>query len=440
MTSAPASTGDRHGPGARSPIIAVGELFVLFGASGVLLAFAAVCVATGCAGRASAPGISRPNDRPAQPSTTPPEPRSREPDYRGFHVELPRLLSPELAEIYERWAHAADPRSMFLFREQAPPIGYRGIPTRQAKTFPSRAFSVIRGFRFGSDQTYPREHRFDRFVPGCGGGVLAKNGTLCPSVEYPGVTLSPAQAEELLSIINTPKGAPLAIMNGYHLVYGFVVYDGSDMPVAQALVTEHIDKLYTQPRLSDPFMGELGHGRETRLKALLGAVGFAVESTEEQDALVRRQAQLDGDLGRARYLPTSSGVDGARSMNDLSTAERARLCAWHQQVWALGLPRSGLETNGIRCEDGWAGTGLDWKACQEQLPACPANVGEVEACMRRQRFDPCLQRDVRNRCKALRGCFWGFVTTARLRDGPWTSPHTFENSRRSSKRRNRWRS
>jgi hypothetical protein len=329
-----------------------------------------------------------------------------EPNYRGFPVTLPPLLSPELARFYDRAAHDNDPRNMFLLRDQMAPRGFRGISARRVTRFPGASFGEVRSYVFDGDQLYPHPHRLNRFTPGCDHGLVAKNGTVCPSAIYPGAVLEAAHVRELLAVISATE-PPVPRAGGWPMTYGFLFFDGERRPVAQVLVAQDAGKITTLPpyRAHDGLV--LGEFRAARLLTLLTQLGLREDVTPDLERLTERQRVLDGNFHAARWLPADSGVAGSKSMDQTSPNERKLLCAWQQQVWAQGLPPASLE-GGIECESqGWSVKGLDWAQCQQQFPNCTASVGEVEACMRRQRFDPCLSSEGSRACRKHRDCFWG---------------------------------
>src|SRR6185503_519350 len=100
-------------------------------------------------------------------------------------VPLPPLLAPELADIYSGYARESDPRQWFFSQPQQPPLGFVGL-RRQSGTFPGGKYAKIRAYRYGGDGSYPSPSRLDPYTPGCGSGMVASDGTLCPSVQYPG--------------------------------------------------------------------------------------------------------------------------------------------------------------------------------------------------------------------------------------------------------------
>jgi len=331
-------------------------------------------------------------------------------------VPLPALVAPELADVYADYAREVDPRSWFFAQPQRAPSGFVGLRAHATK-FPGGKYAKVRAYRYGGDALYPLSPRLDPYTPGCGVGIVASDGTLCPSVQYPGWDVTAERAEQLFAILNTKNDVPRVVMNGYHFDRGFVVYDANDVPVAQVLINAHVDKLRMTPSLGKPAnaVDYLSRARSQELRALLQQLGLG-EQDPQRSQLLLRQAEADGELHPARYIPFSSGVDGVVPLADTTAPQRSALCAWQQQAWARGAPRSGPDTSGIECEDGWRVTGANYAQCVAEFPSCDATVAEVEACMREQRFFPCLEEAEQQRCRALRSCFWG------IRALPQTSP------------------
>lgn len=173
-----------------------------------LLAISIALLGASCAGESPKPKLDpRPFD-PRPIAAPPPAPASvaraidveRPPDsYRGFPVSLPPLLSPELGPYYERLAAKLDPQSWYLWLEQTPPRGFRGL--RKQGAFPGGPYAVIRAYESGLAGLYPGPPLFAWPERRCV-GALASDGTLCPSTVAPGTTLSATQARELIAIVN----------------------------------------------------------------------------------------------------------------------------------------------------------------------------------------------------------------------------------------------
>lgn len=384
-------------PSARSPIqLWVGGLLVVWG----------------CA--AGAPeGPSRPKPpaaRPAPPVAASPRAPVAPPEVQTWSalVPLPALLSPKVADVYADWAVHADPRHWYVSREQLPPVGFHALRQRTS-TFPGVKHASVWAFRYGGDQLYPNPGVLAGRVPGCGGGIVASDGTFCPSVEYPGRRLSEAQVESLFDIVNTKNDVPRAIMNGFHFDQGFVVLSAAGAPVAELLVDDAATKLYARPRVSTTPIDTLMPARRQRLAELLAEVGLRTRQDEATQEQLERQVGIDQELHPARYVPFASGVDPTLNLGATTGQQQARLCLWQQLVWLRGQPRSGTEGSAIECEDGLKLYMGGYDACLAQFPTCERAVGEVEACMRSQRFDPCFSKPAHRRCRELTACFWGFA-------------------------------
>ena len=339
------------------------------------------------------------------PASAPPTP----PESWSAMLGLPALVSARVATAYAQSASLLDPRQLFFGREQTPPSGFRPLP-RWAKAFPGGKHAKVLAFHFANDRLYPGPATLDGTQRGCGGSLVARDGTFCPSVQYPGRALTDMQAEALFQVVNGKDDREVVVMNGYNFDQGFVVLDARDVPVAQVLVDADGMKILTTPRVSPHAVDDLAPPRRQQLRDLLREVGLWRAPDPVLTAELHRQAALDGALHDARFLPFSSGIDRSTRLDSVSTRERASLCGWQQQVWLRGAPRSGADGGSIECPDGWKLGGLGYDSCIALFPACDRAVGDVEDCMRAQRFDSCHDQPAHLHCRELRACFWGLDT------------------------------
>jgi hypothetical protein len=219
--------------------------------------------------------------------------------------------------------------------------------------------------------------------------------------------LSPEQATDLVEIVNAPNDVPRVVSNGYNFKYGFVLFDAQDVPVAEVDVDIDVFKLITTPPTRQDGVDTMSPPRRDRIKALLAEVGLYHHNADPTlDQAFFEQQKIDGwDLHSLRWVPATTGVDAQTLLANASPRERALLCAWQAQVWRSGLPPH--HGGKIACDGGIAAAGLTFAECQARVPACPARVGQIEDCMRRQRCDPCLAQEASRSCRALWHCFWG---------------------------------
>jgi len=261
--------------------------------------------------------------------------------------------------------------------------------------------------RYARDRAYPNGPLLDGDVPGCGAGLLDARGAYCPSVSYPGVTLSEAQIAELLAIANSPNRVPSVVMSGYDFNQGFVFFDDQARPIAQLLVNNHADKVLMTPRPSDDRVDTLEASRRGRLRALLLELGLMSEEDAGLEELWQKQREADGwQHFPLRYLPSKSGVPPEVMLDQVSQEQKRQLCHWFAYVWTSGAPHAG---SGIECPDGYTALGQDLRQCISTFPGCHVSTGEVEDCMRRQRADSCYEKPENAHCLAQRECLWGIV-------------------------------
>lgn len=362
---------------------------------------------------AAAPAPTR-APAPAPPVVPQPEPL---PDpvvphpeaYRGFPVSLPALVSPELGPYFERLAIKHDPKNWYVWREQTAPRGFREL--RKAGKFPGGAFATVRAYEFGYDRSYPRPSVVDRNQEDCGVHALASNGTLCPSVIAPGVTLTESQATELFAIVNEVKPGSIAMVHNFNFGLGFVVFDAEDQPVAEISVDRAAVKIWSEPQQSLGRADILGPPRSERMQKLLAALGFPVPTPSLEQQL-DRQRKLDGTRHQARYLPVASGVPTELRLDQTNDEQRDHLCTWKELLFRQGSPyRDESSGTGFICPDGVDTAATLPDACRSDFPRCSATVGEVEACLRHMRFDGCFKQAGSETCAKLRSCFWGMDFT-----------------------------
>lgn len=105
---------------------------------------------------------------------------------------------------------------------EVPPPGWQPIPEKRPKGFPGVEFAEVRGFAM-------ELHVVGRPVCNL---PLDEDGTLCETVEAPGVVLSAAQVEKLLALLQQPAtfGGGAKCYEPHH---AFVFYDKAGTPVAE---------------------------------------------------------------------------------------------------------------------------------------------------------------------------------------------------------------
>jgi hypothetical protein len=362
------------------------------------------------AARNAAPAPTAPS---AVPATAPPPPPALS---HGFPIALGPPI-PELASYFAQKPEVFDWQSLYLFHPQAPLERFRGFDAPLKGPFPGRKFARVFFHRFGADRSTDDLGVLDGSVAGCHETLIAADGRYCPSVSYPPIELSPAQIAELLAITNQRDKRQMVRMCGYRKDRGFVFVDDSGTPVAEIAIGLDCGHATTRPTDERLQHGHWDSPRWGRLYRLLAEFEPPSDSSDEFLELLGKQRIRDEHAipeGRfvyaylARHLPAYSSVDPRVREIDLSDEQRAIACAWQQLVWLSGSPRTNGGGSSIECDDGWKATTLDFVGCQREFPRCEAPIGEVEACMRHQRFDPCFNEPAARHCVALRSCLWGF--------------------------------
>jgi hypothetical protein len=150
-----------------------------------------------------------------------------------------------------------------------PPPGFSPIPERRKGAFPGVAFAEVRAFAFDLEVS-------ER--PMCG-APLDADGSLCSTVERPGVVLSAEQSRLLVDLLKKPAtyGPGSKCFLPHH---GFVFYDAAGVPVADVSLCFMCNMVAGRPALlaagkhaegTRAGLGEEGNGR---LRALCKELGL----------------------------------------------------------------------------------------------------------------------------------------------------------------------
>jgi hypothetical protein len=149
----------------------------------------------------------------------------------------------------------------------------RAAPLGPLPAFPGVTFAEVRAYAF------------NRKGPTCNGpldsgaqdGADNKAGGRCPSLEEPGVHLTPDKVKELLAIANDRKTYEHSITRCFDPHHGFVFYDGSGKPVASLSLCFLCSQMQSDPplpaRQAEGGMG-LGQGGIGKLRALCESLGL----------------------------------------------------------------------------------------------------------------------------------------------------------------------
>ncbi len=293
-----------------------------------------------------------------------------------------------------------EPDCLYFGHEQTPPSKFQPLSRGPVTAFPSAAFTTVVAVAYHRDGL-----ELDTLVPGCEHKVLAPNGTFCPSVSFPGATLSPVQVERLLAAManRNDETAGLSLRCEFDPQLAFVFLNADRTPVAEVDVDIGCGRWSALPR-------------PRRLQSIMGS------SEKEVLALCR---ELDLPLAPVRANPGesrargpwprehSSGVDVAQTLNSTSPVERRRLCGWSALRFASMRGRP--PPYPITCRDGkpkyWISS---VRSCVNTFPVCDTPVGAVEECIRHLEGDTCFEsRETIVACAGLERCIWGVSWLAR---------------------------
>jgi hypothetical protein len=313
-----------------------------------------------------------------------------------------------------------DPLRLAVAQVQDAPVRSK-LPAKLGGRFPGVARFTVRGYayRYESDLLE---------VPGChsrsesyqdGDVPLAADGSLCPSVAWPGALLTDEQASRVVTLVrsldrNDERRPTRCAFDPHH---AFVFHDEQDAPVAMVLVCFKCNQWRAYP--AQPGLDfTLGDHERDILSAVcrelgLGGCGYDTSTTDRVDEERARwwghqTAQGDFDSGepyapgpRVPFLEVSSGVDPNKSVADAarSEADKRRLCAWYMR---RPIPHD------AGCRDGAAPERVGFAECLRSFPSCAAPVWRAEACVRAATDDPCRREPATVAAyDGVAECSWG---------------------------------
>jgi hypothetical protein len=237
-------------------------------------------------------------------------------------------------------------------------------------------------------------------------GVVASDGTLCPSTVYSGVFLTKEQARRAAAIVNGAlKGwsgdrtAPLCF-NPHHAV---VFFDDHDVPVAEVTVCFGCGDLRVQPGPTF-YVGmtdaEADFFAETCRALRVG--GCPPPGSSQMPATARSPAEVAIERGpRGRPADREPGIPWERPLAGMSRVERKVLRAWLDSVTRVWAP-----FQSFTCADGrrFVNSAHDPKGRDPQ--DCDATVGDFIDCIRRRVDSLCKPYDGPT-CAKVDPCRWG---------------------------------
>jgi len=210
-----------------------------------------------------------------------------------------------------------------------PHPGWGKLPDKLSGPFPGAPRFTVRGY------AYRYQGDLGLAVPGCaparksyqdGDGPLAEDGSLCPSVGWPGAVLTDAQATRLVTLVRgrDTTGERMPMRCAFDPHHAFVFFGESGAPVATLLVCFKCNQWRTHPAqpgldvtLSDKARDVLS---AVCREAGLGACGHDTPTLERIAAErsrwhAHKGSHNDFDLGdheaigpRERFLEAASGV------------------------------------------------------------------------------------------------------------------------------------
>ncbi|MEP7052277.1 MAG: hypothetical protein ABJB12_18065 [Pseudomonadota bacterium] len=387
----------------------------------VLWSVAALALIACSGGRPA--GLERAAQQPAARVSTP-EPRPALPVLPDVPFgELPPAADPRVESFFAEARRLSTPEQMMWGQTQVPPEHWHGLRAPLKRPFPGVPFTQVRAFTFGNDRApyfNYGQSLLDRKVPGCGGSAVAKNGTLCPSLNPPGVVLSNDQSQRLINILEDgqprPGRAPVVTMCLAQRSVQFVFYDGA-RPVAGMWMDTHCPYLGVHPAAAKLYPEQYMAHDHGALKALRCELALPGRTCKEPDpsleAAFAAQTKLDGwDVSHIRLRRIPIGVPLDLKLSELNAAQKERLCIGQAMENPI-QPGTGFE-----CASGGTVYSIDTDTCIARFPACEVSVGELVACQRHSELDLCLEAPEAAHCRALLPCFFNRSATP----GP---PHNY---------------
>jgi len=332
-----------------------------------------------------------------------------------------------------RWFRREDPLAWYLVHPQQAPAGFRPLPDRSHRTvFPDRPYSEIWGYGLGHDSYLPSS---------C--DTLEPDGTLCPTVVYPGRRLNEDQQRALVAITRnplpyteewtSPDGVTYRRMRGTardgHELYAlFVFYDAQRRPVGVVELGWGCMQWGFRPAPKDAWVGlRIGTDAEratfvqlTR-ELELGRCGDYLEypvflrdvyGNPRRQTDEERQAE-DGALLPA-VLADWPAVDEDQALDETSREDRIALCAWFVRAARLAwssrvhLVRDRWsEWVGLTDPESHAQIRLaSYAECLDEFPDCAGTVRQARTCITRHLTNLWDQNE-----DCSTECAWGLSAT-----------------------------
>ncbi len=292
--------------------------------------------------------------------------------------------------------------------EQTPKRGYHGIPLRRAGPFPGVPFAEVRAYAYHFDGKY----RLNDAVPGCRpgeDGLLAKDGTLCPSVVLPAAYLTRLQVERLVDLFRHPDQETVHVHCGGDPHHAFVFYDASGLPVAEITVDLSCGMWWARPLPAGTVPSMYANEKPMRQLCReldLGGCSIGDDQLEEKIHAVLEHRRSIHRTDASLYEWVKSGIDRNASLRTLSALDRRKLCAEILDTRFRLFTRPGAGSRGgYDCPGGPAMDLLPLAECGARVPWCDAPVARVMGCEEAFVKDVCFERaDTYLACEGVAAC------------------------------------
>lgn len=291
-------------------------------------------------------------------------------------------------EELPKWYAYQDPLQWYVAEQQLPVRGFHQLPEQLYGTrFPGRKVAKVIAYELGN--------QYGQLSIGADCDVLARDGTLCPQVLYPGKVLSPAQQAQLLAIAESPPryfehrpGRALARATtrcGQEVTTAFVFYDSREVPVGLVNLHGQCQSWQLVPAPRDTWRGLAGMRPEE--SAVLERLCQELE-LDTCKAPLLSAAKMPQEPPRAlalRLLPAvlqdRKGYTNGQSLAHTTSIERQRLClwAWRGATVATTALHGSAVTPGTRFSEDRSPLTLQFLSLQEcvtRFPNCEETVEE----------------------------------------------------------------
>lgn len=277
------------------------------------------------------------------------------------------------------------PSRTYFAVAQTPPRGYRGLARARGRRYPGVRFSTVRAFAYNRMGFNDFEY------------LLAPDGTLGPTVVWPGTTLNEEQVERLIALARQ-ESFPKMYVGCFFPRHAFVFYDAHERPVAKLEVCFECLGVRAEPWTHD-FDGILRGEKNEGFRALCRELNFPdcdrVSKFDEERAKI-----IDRALDEAAVRLKSELRDIASKRAD-SPILRERMSLCDYVVWSA-RKEWWRSSDGLECDNGTMLVPPNASRCAQWVREHRVDGAEATACFDAWRSDLCFREpSTREACSAF---------------------------------------